>query len=315
MKRSGFVLAMAMAGCQSVVVPAPTQLRPWTTALRDAEPDAPRAALYSLPRQRLIFVGAKHENRTDSPTFRLIDEAYALFHVDTLLLEGPPHSRGPDYERLLKWAEGEQEVGGFVEGGEAVPAIRGASAQRAKVWGGEPDDIDIRDRVLSQGFSAQDLLGFYTLRSVPQWIREKKIDDAGDARVRVLIKDELERNRTRLALPAAVLPGYDAWAEWYARANKKAFGSAFDPEEAGPLADGGYRSNQVAQAISRARDEFLLDIVARHLNAGENVMVVFGGSHLTIVRPALDAMLGAPCYVGGELKSAPARCFGKPPAR
>lgn len=29
---------------------------------------------------------------------------------------------------------------------------------------GEPDDADIRDRVLARGISLQDLLGFYTLR-------------------------------------------------------------------------------------------------------------------------------------------------------
>ncbi|MBV9190207.1 MAG: hypothetical protein JOZ85_06975 [Betaproteobacteria bacterium] len=308
---------MVVAACQSAVVPAPGKLRPWTIATRDAEPAEARAAVYTLRGRRLIFIAARHENRTDSPTFRLIDEAYALFHVDALLLEGPPHSRGPDYERLLKWAEAERDVNGFVEGGEAVPAIRGAVAQRAKVWGGEPDDTDIRDRVLARGFSAQDLVGFYTLRSVPQWIRERKIDGAGDPRVEPLVTAELARSRARLAVSETVLPGYDAWLEWYAQANHKAFGVAFDPEETGPLADGGYRSHQIAEAISRARDEFLLDITARHLNAGESVMVVFGASHFTIVQPALDAMLGQPCYVGSELKSAAAQCApaGTSPAR
>jgi len=36
------------------------------------------------------------------------------------------------------------------------------------------------------------------------------------------------------------------------------------------------------------------------LNAGETLLVVFGRSHLMIQRPALDAMLGRPCYVGSE---------------
>ena len=36
---------------------------------------------------------------------------------------------------------------------------------------------------------------------------------------------------------------------------------------------------------------------------GDTVLVVFGGSHLMILRPALDAMLGQPCYVGSELSS------------
>ena len=119
-----------------------------------------------------------------------------------------------------------------------------------------------------------------------------------------LITAELEHNRQRLAVPGTVLPEYAAWPEWYAKINHKAFGLTFDSAETGPLADGRYGSNKVAEAISHAHDDFLLDIIVQHLNAGESVMVVFGESHLMILRSALDSMLGAPCYVGSELSRA-----------
>ncbi len=169
------------------------------------------------------------------------------------------------------------------------------------MWGGEPDDAQIRDSLASQGVSSEDVLGFYTLRSVPQWQREQKIASADDARTRTLIDAELAHNRERLGLPATILPSYAAWAEWYERTNGRAFGSGFELEETGPLADGRYRSNKIAAAISRSRDGFLIDAIAERLNAGESVLVVFGASHLLIQRPALDAMLGPPCYVGSEL--------------
>jgi hypothetical protein len=38
-------------------------------------------------------------------------------------------------------------------------------------------------------------------------------------------------------------------------------------------------------------------------------MVVFGESHLMILRPALDSMLGTPCYVGDDIKAALNPCF------
>jgi hypothetical protein len=104
---------------------------------------------------------------------------------------------------------------------------------------------------------------------------------------------ELEHNRGRLAVPTTVLPDYAAWARWYTKTNQKTFGASFEPEEAGPLADGRYGSNKIAEAISRARDEFMLNIIAQHLNAHESIMVVFGESHLMILRPALESMLGA----------------------
>ena len=177
------------------------------------------------------------------------------------------------------------------------------------MWGGEPDDSQIRDSLTSQGMSTEDVLGFYTLRTVPQWLREQKIASADDAHTHTLIDAELAHNRERLALPATILPSYAAWAEWYERTNGKAFGTTFELEEGGPLADGRYGSNRIAAAISRSRDAFLLDAIAERLNAGESVLVVFGASHLMILRPALDAMLGQPCYVGSELRvAATGRC-------
>jgi len=302
-------VVLSIAACQSSVTPAPSKLQPWTTQLRDAQPEDAFAAVYASDRQWLIFVGAKHAIQTDSLTFRLIDDAYASFPVTTLIVEGPPYSRGANADGLIRWVESQGEKDGFLEGGEIVPAVRGARTRGAAVWGGEPEDCDIRDRVVAKGFSLEDLLGFYTLRSVPQWVSERKIEGASDERVRPLIEAELEHNRQRLALPATVLSNYAAWSQWYAKTNNKPFGVSFDPEETGPLADGRYGSNRIAESISHARDEFLLDIIAQHLNAGESVMVVFGESHLMILRPALDSMLGTPCYVGGDIKAALNPCF------
>ena len=127
-----------------------------------------------------------------------------------------------------------------------------------------------------------------------------------DIQTPALIDAELARNRERLGLSATILPGYAAWADWYARTNGKVFGAKFELEETGPLADGRYESNRIAAAISRSRDTFLLDAIAERLNAGETLLVVFGASHLMIQRPALDAMLGPPCYAGSEVSSAAA---------
>ena len=312
--RAGIALvaALAIAACASSLSPAREKLAPWTTTLRETQPEDAFAAVYVYRLQRLVFIGASHATRTDSLTFTLIDQAYERFDVDTVIVEGAPYSRGANAERLLGWADAQHEVDGFLEGGEAVPAIRGARARGADVWGGEPDDADVRSRVLAWGFTLQDLLGFYTLRSVPQWIGERKVEGAGDDRVKPLIEAELAHNRERLGAPAMVLPDYDAWAAWYTRTNGKEFGAAFELEEVGPLVDGRYGSNEIAHAISRARDEFLLRSITDHLNAGADVMVVFGGSHLMILRPALDDMLGAPCYLGSDFASAPRACLGAP---
>jgi hypothetical protein len=307
-----FITSLLLFGAsQSSVTPASDKVQAWTTQLRNTQPNDAFAAVYARGTQQLIFVAAKHTTRVDSLTFRLIDEAYASFHINTAIVEGPPYSRGANADRLMKWVDAQREIDGSIEAGETFPAVRGARAQGAAVFGGEPDDAYLREQVIAKGFSEQDILGFYTLRSIPQWVGEEKIHGADDDRVRPLVKSELEHNWERLSLPSTVLPDYAAWAQWYAQTNHKAFGAAFDPEEGAPLADGRYGSNKIAEAISHVRDEFLLNIIAQHWNKDESIIVVFGASHLMILRPALDSMLGDPCYLGGDLKSAPARCSPK----
>ena len=297
---------ITLAGCHVPVRPDATRLAPWTTTLRSQQPRDAFGAVYAPGRNLLVFVGAAHTEEIDSLTFRMINDAYASFDIHAVLVEGVPRSRGPNNDRLLQWVAGQSQHEGRQDGGELIPAIRGALAEGAVVWGGEPDDAQIRDALAAQGVSSEDVLGFYTLRTVPQWLNERQITSPDDAHTRTLIDAELMRNRERLGLPATMLPGYAAWSEWYARTNGKAFGAMFELEETGPLADGRYASNKIAAAISRSRDAFLLDAIADRLNAGQSLLVVFGGSHLMIQRPALDAMLGPPCYVGGELSSAAA---------
>ena len=308
-RAAALLLILALASsCRPVAKPHPAAMAPWTAELRDAQPEEAFAAIYVWRGRTLTFIAAHHENQVDSPSFRLIDTAYAAMRIDTLILEGFPYSRGPNAERTLSWYHSQTNVDGFVEGGETVPAMRGAIAQGAKIWGGEADDSEIRDRVLAAGFPREDLLGFYTLRSIPQWQRERRIDGGGDPRVATLLDAELARNRANLGFAAEVLPDREAWMRWYARTNGKPLDASFTVEEAGPRADGRFRSNLIAAEIGRARDSFLVERVAAHLTAGEDVMVVFGASHLMILRPALDRMLGKPCYVGDALQSAPARC-------
>jgi hypothetical protein len=299
-------LLTTLAGCHLPVQPDSRALATWTTELRSKQPDEAFAAVYARGRSRLVFVGAHHTEEIDSPTFRMINDAYASFDIGSVLVEGVPRSRGPNNERLMQWVASRSQREGRLEGGELAAAVRGALAEGAVVLGGEPDDSQILDALTSQGISPDDVLGFYTLRTIPQWLRERQIATPDDIQTPALIDAELARNRERLGLSAANLPGYAAWAEWYARTNGKMFGAKFELEEAGPLADGRYGSNRIAAAISRSRDTFLLEAIAERLNAGETLLVVFGGSHLMIQRPALDAMLGSPCYVGSELSSAAA---------
>ncbi len=112
----------------------------------------------------------------------------------------------------------------------------------------------------------------------------------------------------RPAMGREGVASFAQWSAWYHALNHRPIGAGFITEEAGPLADGRFGTNRIAFAVSKARDTYLHELIITHLNASETVMVVFGGSHLMIHRPALDAVLGRPCYVGTALVSAAAVC-------
>ncbi len=307
-RHSALMLLALLGACMSPVTPMPDKLSPWTVELRESQPDEAFAAIYRRGSKHLIVLGAHHATATDSSTFRLIDAAYAAFRIDAVILEGFDYALGPNPKRAFDWLARQHEVNGFQMGGETVPAMQGAMAQNAVIFGGEPNDGEIRTGLIAGGMTDENLLGFYTLRSIPQWMREHKLINAGDAALKKLVERDLASNRRRLGLGPSILPDFDTWADWYQRTNGKPIGAYFDTEEVGPLVSGRYPTNQIAAAIGRQRDSFLLGLIAERLNADQTTLVVFGGSHLMILRSALTAMLGAPCYDGADMAQAAKVC-------
>ena len=311
--RAAVALAIALAPATGAptasLIARPDKLRPWTTRLRNQQPEEAFAVVYRSGRHHLIFVGAVHANEARSLTFQIIRDAFSSFRLDAVIAEGFPTARGPNPQSIFKYvSENAPDKDGFVEAGELVPTVLGAREEPATLWGGEAQDTDVKLRVLAQGLSVEDLLGFYVLRNIPQWIREKQIASAGDPALRSLVDRALVQNREKLQLQPDVLPGFGQWSAWYKSRNGKPIGVSFATEEVGPLADGKFRTNAIAYAVSRVRGAYLHELVVDHLNKKESVLVVFGGSHLMIQRPAFDAVLGAPCYVGTDLQRAAVSC-------
>ncbi len=305
--------AIMLTGCSKdapTIAPRPDALEPFSTIIRDNQPEDAFATVYKAGENQLIWIGAKHATRTDSLTFSLIEGAYRAFNIDSLIIEGCPALWGPNPQRLIDYArEGAAaEKDGFQQRGEIILAVIGGLDNETTLHCAEPSDIDIKTALASQGFPPADLIGFYTMRTIPQWMRERRITNGADPALMPLLVEELERNRQRLDIDATVLPDAEAFLSWYQGINGKPLGADFVLEETGPLSDGPHGSNRIASAISRQRAVFLHHQVLDRLNSNESVMVVFGASHLMIHQPALDAAIGAPCYVGADLTRAAEQC-------
>lgn len=304
------ILAALVAGCvpNLALVPQVDHLAPWTDALSKKQPEDAYVAVYKVGGRHLVFVGAVHENQIDSPTFKMIGEAFSLYRFDQVIIEGYPTAKGPNPARLL--AEGQElaKTGGFQPGGETVPSVRGAVRQGAQVWGGEPEDADVLTYATERGLTRADVLGFYVLRVIPQWLRERQISQPTDPRLTDLIEKELARQRPLLGITSGEIPDAEAWHDWYRRVQGHRFNDQFSTEEAGPRVDGVFPTNRIGAIVAEARDAHLHRLVIGKLNGGGSVLIVFGGSHLMVHRPALQNAIGRPCYLGASLAQSIKAC-------
>lgn len=286
----------------------PDRLAAWTLALRDSQPDQPYAIVYRHLGARLIFVAAQHENAIASPTFRLIDRAFRLWPVRSVIVEGSSSSLGANPPELMAILARAHPDPAQDPDGETGAAVRGAVKAGARIYGGEADDLAVRDVARSTGIGDVDLLGYYVLRVIPQWSRDRSISGFGDQKLEQLVNRQLRRSQADLSLPAQIMPDFRSFAAWYEHTNRKPLAAGVGQEESGPLVDGPWPTNRIGAAVSRARDAHLVKQIAERLNQDGSVLVVFGGSHAVIDKPALDAMLGSPCYLGSDMAAAARSC-------
>jgi hypothetical protein len=289
----------------------PGRLAPWTRALRDQQPEHPYVIVYNNRRTRLVFVAAQHENSVDSETFRLIDRSFTLWPVQSVIVEGSSAALGPQPAELIAITRRPPPSSGMDPDGETGPAVRNAIKLGARIYGGEADDLAIRASARKAGIADLDLLGYYVLRVIPQWLRDGSVTGPTDPALSQLVSTQISRSASELGITPNIMPTFADFALWYQRTNGKRLSEGIDQEEAGPLADGPWPTNRIGAAVSRRSDTHLVWQIADRLKKDRSVLVVFGGSHAMIDKPALDAMLGQPCYVGRDIDAARRECTAR----
>lgn len=280
----------------------------WTQALADSQPDGPELLLFERAHKKLAFIGVQHDSNPASMTHRLIDSTFLIFKPRVVIVEGVPTSWGYNPKRLIRVAAQQPDSRGLLPEGETVPTVRGALAAGSIIVGGEPSDADVRRSAAARGVSDEDLLGFYVLRVVPQWQSQREIDDLSSARATALINKQLAHSRAELKLSLNLLPDAAAWRRWRLDRNVGANPNRLDIKEAGPLADGPWKTSRVGATISSARDSHLFELTRAELAKHGSVLVVFGASHALVQLPALKTLMGPPCYRGDNLKAVPKYC-------
>jgi len=271
-------------------------ISPYSYELEASEPftDQPFISIFRKDGRQLTYVAAHHDNNVNSPTYRLINEAMYHQKPKMVILEGFETSLGLSPRDLLQNFK-ETSTEAFFEWGE--PAYAAIQADKVGILfvGGEPDDIYVLEEIKKVGYTTNDLLGFYFVRQIPQFRRGKSLESKSAQKI---FEEYLRSARHSLQLPSDHRFSYLEFVKWYKENNKKKFTLKsfhdFDGEEVAPLEHGKFATQKISHAVGMVRDKYVVSLVAELVNKYNNVMIVFGRSHLPVQRKALEAMFGAP---------------------
>jgi hypothetical protein len=201
-KRFLLLAALLIGSCEtsSTVQLSPARMAPWTQALRDSQSEEPYLLAYRKGNARLILVAAQHENDPASKTFKLVHSAFEIWPVDSVIVEGAASSAGPNYQPLLALADEPLDGEGQQPGGETIPALQNARRIGAAVWGGEANDREVLRLAQVDGVKHADVLGFYVLRVIPQWLRDGTLAATSDEKLPELVERQLARSLRALGI-------------------------------------------------------------------------------------------------------------------
>ena len=216
---------------------------------------------------------------------------------------GSAHTRDPANPQIeamrAAWRETRPTValtentGGWVLGGSLDRGIRSlgefavpihlARSQDIPVYSLEPTwEAELADA--RAAFPVEELLVFYTLRVFLAERGDRAGEDIDD-----LARHLLGKRGSRPGFEG-VIPDLAAFdSVWDA-----AFGTELGdwrtlPPEAVWPNDGGHRLQRVSDVVNRSRDRHMIRAILHHLERGERVFAVAGGSHVVIQEPALRA--------------------------
>lgn len=291
----------------TIYVPDPAKILSYSPVLEDQKHlPRPYVAKFGQNGKILFYLAAAHVSVTKStkflehPTIRTIQAAFNDFQPDVTVVEGIHTGAELSPKSILKAADECDASVYKVNCGESIFAINMARSAAGQFISGEPDDFEIKEAILKEGFSELDLLGFYTVRLIPHIKRQSTGKDL-DLELESIIS---QRKKT-LAIENPF--GLNDFKLWYSNhmPNSKKY-SELDANDTGPR---GGKDATFIQAISykidKIRDRTIVQRIADMLNKFNKVLVVYGGSHLLSEEPALIEMLGEPTYF--DLSSWPKR--------
>lgn len=274
-------------------------VRSYAFELEDLSPfaDGPYYAEYKMGKKRLGFVAVEHISSVkypdlfQHPTLRTIESVFASLKPGMSIVEGIPTANELNPPSMLPKADTCRERRYQGDCGESFFVINQARGTKTSFVSGEPSEAEILKTVLAHGYRAEDLVGFYLLRKIPQWKRQKNLKHSD---IKALVTPQLERYRQRV--DSKLRFGIKDFEAWY-KAKMPTPAKYMDFENNDPAPHGGTGATfvqKISNRVTFARDQSLLKRIEGALATHDRVLVVYGGSHWINLEPALAQALGKP---------------------
>jgi len=144
--------------------------------------EAPYVAKYQRNGKTLLYLAAKHisaqkyPDLLEHPTLRTIARLFSEYKPQVVIVEGLDTGTEVSPKSIFKKAD-ECEQSKYRSGcGESFFAINQARKIGIGYVSGEPRNSEIKDQLVAEGYTAEDLLGFYLVRQIPQYKRRAEFD-------------------------------------------------------------------------------------------------------------------------------------------
>jgi len=264
-----------------------SKIRPWSPELNNEFPgEEPGLAIYKNGRYQLYYLGARHENSLSSSTLKMVEQLFKKYDFNVLMIESIPNSSGES----PKWFLAEAKKGlksDFILGGESAWGVIQADKKGIPFFAGEPDHQDIYTYLKKNGYSDLDVIGFYTVRQIPQWIRENENPQGLiDRRAPTFMS-----HYCRL-FSLQKCPSLDEVKEWYKIKNGHVLSYEITNNELSPEHDGKLFTQKIASAVGDCRDQFTLKVIDGLLKKYKRVAVIYGAGHYMTLRKSFDFAMG-----------------------
>ena len=285
------VFSLLVLGCTSAPKLDSQKIRPWGKALESEYPQEKAViAHYHKNDFDLYYLAAHHTETMGSDTLNLVGKLFE-HKFNVLLIEPIPYSSGES----PSWFVEESKKGRtdkFVKGGESALAVILADEKKIPFFAGEPDHQDIYHGLKAKGYTDEDVVGFYVVRQIPQWIREREN-----------VKGLFERKIPPFILnyckvfSISKCPTMTEILSWY----RNKLGHKLTPNvsnnETAPILGGALFTQKISSDIGFIRDHFTLTLIEKLIRQYKKVAVVYGAGHFVTLRKSFDSAFGEPIFI------------------